>query len=92
MIDYYSVWPFFLEIGLLLALVATPVFRTADSPPIPTDNRIETLDGLRGFLALSVFFHHAAVYQQYLRYHVWCLPPQVGIYFFPASLASQCSS
>jgi peptidoglycan/LPS O-acetylase OafA/YrhL len=84
LIGYYSVWPSCLEIGLLLACVATPLFRSADSPPIPSTGRIDTLDGLRGFLALSVFFHHAAVYQQYLRYHVWDLPP-IGVY----SLAGQ---
>lgn len=79
MIGYYSVWPSFVELGLLLACVAMPLFRVADSPPIPSNHRIDTLDGLRGFLALSVFFHHAAVYQQYLRYHVWDLPP-AGFY------------
>lgn len=74
MLDYYSVWPFFLEIGLLLAIAATPLFRAADSPPIPTSNRIGSFDGLRGFLALSVFFHHTAVYHDYLRTAFWRSP------------------
>jgi peptidoglycan/LPS O-acetylase OafA/YrhL len=75
LLGYYSIWPFFLEIGLLLAIAATPLLRAADSPPIPTKRRVETLDGLRGFLALSVFFHHASVYQRFLRYQVWEFPP-----------------
>ena len=74
MLDFFSVWPFFVEIGLLLVLVATPVFRAADSPPIPATNRIETFDGLRGFLALSVFFHHSVVYHDYLRTGNWNAP------------------
>ncbi len=34
-------------------------------------DRVITLDGLRGFLALGVFFHHAAIYQDYLRDGSW---------------------
>ncbi len=74
MLDYFSVWPFFLEIALLLGIAATPLFRAADSPPIPASNRIGAFDGLRGFLALSVFFHHTAVYHDYLRTGVWASP------------------
>lgn len=75
MLDYFSVWPFFVSLGLLLAIAATPLFRAADSPPIPTTNRIGTFDGLRGFLALSVFFHHAAVEHQYLDTGKWMRSP-----------------
>jgi peptidoglycan/LPS O-acetylase OafA/YrhL len=75
LLDYYSIWPFFIELGVVLAIAATPLFRAADSPPIPASGRIENFDGLRGFLALSVFFHHTAVYHQYLRYRIWEFPP-----------------
>jgi peptidoglycan/LPS O-acetylase OafA/YrhL len=75
LLGYYSIWPFFVEIGLVLAIIATPLYRVADSSPIPSTSRVETLDGLRGFLALGVFFHHASVYQQYLRYQIWEFPP-----------------
>jgi peptidoglycan/LPS O-acetylase OafA/YrhL len=75
LLDYFSVWPFFVSLGLLLAIAATPLFRAADSPPIPTTNRIGTFDGLRGFLALSVFFHHAAVEHQYLDTGKWMRSP-----------------
>jgi peptidoglycan/LPS O-acetylase OafA/YrhL len=57
-----------------LAFVSLPVWRMADGPPQPAraDNGI---DGLRGFLALGVFFHHAAIYRPYLETGVWWLPP-----------------
>jgi peptidoglycan/LPS O-acetylase OafA/YrhL len=74
LLDYYSTWPFFVEIGLILALASTPLFRAADAPPIPEGRRIQSLDGLRGFLALLVFYHHIAVYHQYLQTHRWDNP------------------
>jgi len=51
----YSVWPYFVEMGFLLLLAASPLFRMADAPPNPRGGRVCTLDGLRGFLALGVF-------------------------------------
>jgi peptidoglycan/LPS O-acetylase OafA/YrhL len=74
LLDYFSIWPFFVEIGVLLALVATSLFAAADAPPIPATDRIDTFDGLRGFLALSVFFHHAAAYHDYLQTGTWKSP------------------
>lgn len=72
---YFSIWPFVAEIGILFVIAATSPFAAADSPPIPERSRLENLDGLRGFLALSVFFHHAAVYHQYLQTGRWGFPP-----------------
>jgi peptidoglycan/LPS O-acetylase OafA/YrhL len=60
---------------LLLALACAPFFAIADTPPNPRGNRISNLDGLRGFLAFGVFFHHAAIYHQYLQDGQWILPP-----------------
>src|SRR5215831_10336705 len=60
--DAYSIWPYFACMGLLLAIAATPLFKAADVPPNPRDDRLSTLDGLRGFLALCVFFQHATLY------------------------------
>jgi peptidoglycan/LPS O-acetylase OafA/YrhL len=59
----------------ILGLASTPLMRWADTPPSPTPERITALDGLRGFLALGVFFHHAAVYHAYLAGSGWALPP-----------------
>ena len=86
----YSVWPYFVVMALLLALVACPLFSAADVPPNPKGPRISTLDGLRGFLALGVFFNHAAIYHGYLSGEAWQLPPsqfytllgQVGVAVF----------
>lgn len=37
-------------------------------------NRYETIDGLRGFLAIGVFIHHSAVWFQYLKTNQWDAP------------------
>jgi len=36
--------------------------------------RYETIDGLRGFLALGVFIHHASIWHQYLKIENWEAP------------------
>jgi peptidoglycan/LPS O-acetylase OafA/YrhL len=86
----YSIWPYFVGMAFLLLIVASPLFKAADVPPNPHGPRISTLDGLRGFLALGVFFHHAAIYHEYLLDDRWQLPPsqfysligQVGVAIF----------
>lgn len=79
MIGYYSAWPLVLILAALLALAATTLFRAADSPPSPTATRVSTLDGLRGFLALAVFFHHAALYHTFIQDGLW-QPPSDRLY------------
>jgi len=74
LLGYYSAWLYFIEIALLLAVAATPLFRAADSPPIPAERRLVNLDGLRGFAALSVFFNHAAVYHTLFATGAWTYP------------------
>jgi peptidoglycan/LPS O-acetylase OafA/YrhL len=74
-IEFYSVWPCFAATAFLLLLAASPAFKAADVPPNPIGPRISTLDGLRGFLALGVVFHHGAVYHQYLLNDTWQAPP-----------------
>lgn len=86
----YSIWPYFSGMFFLLLTVASPLFKVADVPPSPSGPRISTIDGLRGFLALGVFFHHTAVYHEYLLNGRWQLPPsqfysligQVGVAIF----------
>ncbi len=86
----YSIWPYSACTVFLLVIAASPLFKAADAPPNPRGARISTLDGLRGFLALGVFFHHAAIYHEYLLYQQWRLPPwgfysllgQVGVAMF----------
>ena len=38
------------------------------------DNRFNTIDGLRGFLALGVFIHHSTIWHQYIKTGKWSLP------------------
>ena len=33
--------------------------------------RFETMDGMRGFLAIGVFIHHSSIWYQYLHQHYW---------------------
>ena len=89
MLTYDAVWPFFLCLAVLMLVSATPVFRAADMPPGGNGHRQSNLDGLRGFLAMSVFFQHAAIYHHLLAEGVWIDPPrfyfvlgQVGVSLF----------
>ena len=89
-VSTYSIWPYFACTAFLLIICGSPLFKAADVPPNPGRARISTLDGLRGFLALGVFFHHAAIYHEYLLDQQWRLPPsrfysllgQVGVAMF----------
>jgi len=78
-VRYDSVWPMLVVLAALLMIAATPLFKAADSPPIPTRSRVGTLDGLRGFLALAVFFHHAALYHSFIQDGRW-RPPSDRLY------------
>ncbi len=61
-------------IGILFAVASTPLFRWADAQASHAPREV-TVDGLRGFLAISVFLHHAAVYQRFAGSGVWEAPP-----------------
>jgi peptidoglycan/LPS O-acetylase OafA/YrhL len=37
-------------------------------------NQFTTLDGLRGILGISVFLHHNAIWEQYIKYSKWAVP------------------
>jgi peptidoglycan/LPS O-acetylase OafA/YrhL len=90
MIGYYAIAPYFVCMALILAIASTPLFVWADTPPNPAGARISSIDGLRGFLALAVFFHHGTIYHNWLLQHVWQVPPsrfytqlgQSGVAFF----------
>lgn len=68
-----AIWPVFVCAGLLWAIAATPLFAAAGQPD-QSPERVSTLDGLRGFLALAVFFHHGAFYQSFITAGVWDSP------------------
>ena len=72
---FYSPLPCLVTLALLLGLAATPLLKWADSPPSDVAARVTTLDGLRGLLALAVFFHHGAIFHQFAITGEWRLPP-----------------
>lgn len=74
----YSVWPYVVLVLAAWLVLDLPVFRAADEPLRP-DQRTATLDGLRGFLALSVFAHHLVITHRYIGAGMWELPPS-GVY------------
>jgi peptidoglycan/LPS O-acetylase OafA/YrhL len=75
MFDPYSPTMYVLIIALMLGVVSLPVFRRADVPPSGKTDRLSALDGLRGFLAASVFLHHVAINYAYIRGGDWAVPP-----------------
>jgi len=74
-LGFYAYLPCLLITALLLGVASTPLLRPADAPPTDVAVRVSTIDGLRGLLAFAVFFHHAAIWHQYLIIHEWRLPP-----------------
>jgi peptidoglycan/LPS O-acetylase OafA/YrhL len=75
MAGFYPVWAYFFCMVLLFLIARLPLFAMADSPPHATAERVSTLDGLRGILALSVFFHHAMITHGFLLSGEWVRPP-----------------
>ncbi|HET9112638.1 MAG TPA: acyltransferase family protein, partial [Burkholderiales bacterium] len=77
--SFYTPFAYFVIVTAVLAFAGTPVFSGADIVWHDETPRTSTLDGLRGFLATGVFFHHAAIYYLYLLTGIWQLPPS---YFY----------
>lgn len=73
----FSIWPCAVLMAAAWLMLCAPVFRPVDEPL--HDRRTATLDGLRGFLALSVFAHHLAITHGYIATGAWVLPPS-GVY------------
>lgn len=69
--SYYSAWPVFAAMALLLVIARLPWFKVADETPSGAAHRTSSLDGLRGFLAYAVFFGHTSVYHRYLLDGSW---------------------
>ena len=68
-----SVSPFFALSVLVIALATAYLIKfiyKQDS----SRGRYQTIDGLRGFLALSVFIHHSSVWYNYIVNGVWEIP------------------
>jgi peptidoglycan/LPS O-acetylase OafA/YrhL len=93
MITSSSVGPYFLISALFLLfswLICAATSRFSKKILLNEGGRHEAIDGLRGFLALGVFFHHALVNFSYQTSSVWRAPDepfyvmtgQLGVGFF----------
>ena len=69
----HAIWPYFILMATVVGLAATPVFRFIDTSP-KVDERYTTIDGLRGFLALSVFVFHLIVTHEFIETGRWEVP------------------
>jgi peptidoglycan/LPS O-acetylase OafA/YrhL len=67
-----SIIPFIFLI--LIALISTSILTRTCVISFPA-SRLQTIDGLRGFLGLSVFMHHSSIWYFFVRTGRWELPP-----------------
>ena len=65
--------PFFCVIVFAIAF-ATAYILLKIYPTNTISTRYETIDGLRGFLAIGVYIHHTVIWHQYLNKGVWDVP------------------
>ncbi|WP_434715324.1 acyltransferase family protein [Paraburkholderia sp. A3RO-2L] len=76
--------PYFVLMILVTVVFALPCWRFIDESKAAQTQRINTLDGIRGYLALSVMVHHCVVAGLWVKTGVWALPP----HFFYSRLGS----
>jgi peptidoglycan/LPS O-acetylase OafA/YrhL len=75
--DVYTPFGGLFTVCLVLVILRLPLFSATDQKWHVSSSRTETLDGLRGYLALGVFIHHAVIYYGLLKSGVWDNPPSV---------------
>jgi peptidoglycan/LPS O-acetylase OafA/YrhL len=73
--NIYTPLGYFFILASLLLLIRLPVFAATDTKWHTSSSRTLTIDGLRGYLAVGVFIHHAVIYYQYLKEGIWDNPP-----------------
>ena len=66
-------WPYFALIAAMMALIHLPIFRFVDTAVV-TRVRYVTLDGLRGYLAFSVFVFNIVVSHRFIATGIWAVP------------------
>jgi len=77
---------FIFPILLIAAALAFSIARVIGIQSKP--HRYSSIDGLRGFLALFVFMHHASIWYYLTHRHQWGLVPNIWFYHFgPTSVA-----
>ena len=70
-LPYFVLWSLF----FLLAFALSSMTRWGGSPQRPSGEFYPAIEGLRGILALNVFFHHSLITYYYLKTGAWTLPP-----------------
>ncbi|WP_157234972.1 acyltransferase family protein [Methylosinus sp. LW4] len=78
--NFYPIWPYFVTMAAILAIISSPLFCGADGLPGTNMRRQEALDGIRGFLAFGVFFGHGALYHRYIIDGSWGKEPVSPVY------------
>ena len=71
----YSIWPAIIIVLLIFYVARTKPFAQTAAPAEARSVRFAQLDGLRGYLALGVFFHHVARYPDFIAQGAWQPPP-----------------
>lgn len=69
----FSVVAYVLVMAIVSVVFAAPVWRFMDDPKLER-GRSAAIDGMRGYLALSVMLHHAVIARQWLVTGIWELP------------------
>ena len=65
--------PFFAIVVLFIALCTSYLLKFSYKLKFE-GGRYQTIDGLRGFLALGVFIHHSSVWYSYAKTGIWDIP------------------
>ena len=71
--QFHAFWPYFILVAAVVGMAAAPLFRFIDTAP-NAQARYTTIDGLRGFLALSVLIFHLVVTHEFIETGRWDLP------------------
>lgn len=72
--NIYTPLGYFFVLASLLLFMKLPVFAATDTKWHTSTSRTITIDGLRGYLAVGVFIHHAVIYYRYLTEGIWDNP------------------
>ncbi|MFL9914524.1 acyltransferase [Paraburkholderia fungorum] len=74
--SFFSIWPMLAVVTVCVTLLSLPrPFRFLDNLPTASVHRMDSLDGLRGILAVAVVFHHLVIKRWALETGRWELPP-----------------
>lgn len=68
-----QLFPYFVILAVVTALFSLPCWRFLDDSA-SGGQRVGSLDGMRGYLALSVMLHHAVVARNWMQSGIWELP------------------